>query len=378
VTEYLVLSLNRAVPLVWEYNREITFDVTFSRSYSNLPKSNLRRASAASIDSSYYLDSTSKRVARIFGTPPQPTISGATASRPYLYKSIFYLSYRTGNPQFRIDLYYVDPTSYIPTTYITSFTPSIASDRVYIDFGDPPNAFTNGYQLEWNKLYALVLVPTFADSSNYAGFATCSWGSGSDFLVVCKRGYYNGTNWTIQDGEFWTSYGYNYLTIAYAWYYTPPDVTVPVAKSSEAFRSYFNGWTSRNLPSGFTIWRESINNVTNLTAGTEVKFDDAYTHSMTFYTTADVSAFTQTDVANIKWKYDINPITIDKFYASEAYLQKIEFLDTTVTNRVRLNDSYEQEFSGSGGTSLAFDPPVLWWKAEVLSGRVRMTALVFE
>ncbi|MEM0454636.1 MAG: hypothetical protein QXM81_02210, partial [Nitrososphaerota archaeon] len=178
-----------------------------------------------------------------------------------------------------------------------------------------------------------------------------------------------------------TSYGYNYLTIAYAWYYTPPDVTVPVAKSSEAFRSYFNGWTSRTtLPSAIVrMDADRINGVTNPSAGTEVPFSDAYTYSFgRFYTTADVSAFTQTDVASIKWKYDINPITIDKFYASEAYLQKIEFLDTTVTNRVRLNDSYEQEFSGSGGTSLAFDPPVLWWKAEVLSGRVRMTALVFE
>ena len=384
MTEYLILSLNRAVPLVWEYNKEITFDVTFSRSYGNLPKSSLRRATVAGASSpTYYLDSTSKRLARIFGTPPQPITSGATASRPYLYRGVFYLSGWTGNPQFRIDLHYAN-SDYTPGAYITSFTPSIyapsSSERViYVDFGNPPNAFINGYQLEWDKLYALVLVPTSANSSNYAVAWSSSYDGSTDLLVVCKKGYYDGTKWTIENGEFVSHSYVNYTTIAYAWYYAPPDVTVPVARSSEAFRSYFNGWTSRNLPSGFTIWRESINNVTNFTAGTEIQFNDAYTHSMTFYTTADVSAFTQTDVANIKWKYDINPITIDKFYASEAYLQKIEFLgSSTVTSRVRLNDSYEQEFTGSGGTSLTFDPPVLWWKAQVLSGQVRMTALVFE
>ena len=47
-------------------------------------------------------------------------------------------------------------------------------------------------------------------------------------------------------------------------------------------------------------------------------------------------------------------------------------------NSVRLNDSYEQEFSGAGGSSIVFDPPVLWWKAQATSGRVRLKALVFE
>jgi hypothetical protein len=100
---------------------------------------------------------------------------------------------------------------------------------------------------------------------------------------------------------------------------------------------------------------------------------------MRFYTTANVTGFTKTDVASFKWQYDINPVTVDMFNASEAYLQRIDFLGaSTTTSSVRLNDSYEQEFSGAGGTSITFDPPILWWKAQVLSGAIRLRALVFE
>jgi hypothetical protein len=42
MTEYLILSLNRALPLVWEYNRQITFNLTFSRTYGNIPQSVMR------------------------------------------------------------------------------------------------------------------------------------------------------------------------------------------------------------------------------------------------------------------------------------------------------------------------------------------------
>jgi hypothetical protein len=89
-----------------------------------------------------------------------------------------------------------------------------------------------------------------------------------------------------------------------------------------------------------------------------------------------VAGFTQTDTASFIWRYDINPVTIDMFYASEAYLQRIDFLANG--SSVRLNDSYEQEFSGNSGQSVTFDPPILWWKAQVLSGSVRLRALVFE
>jgi hypothetical protein len=150
-----------------------------------------------------------------------------------------------------------------------------------------------------------------------------------------------------------------------------------MAKSSEAFRSYFNDWVSRTtLPWYFNLFEENINGVTSLTAGTEVRFTDSYTHTVRFYTTAYVEGFTQTDVAAFTWQYDINPVTVDMFYASEAYLQRIDFLADE--SAVRLNDSYEQEFGGDSGQSLTFDPPILWWKAQVLSGAVRLSALVFE
>ena len=130
------------------------------------------------------------------------------------------------------------------------------------------------------------------------------------------------------------------------------------------------------MPSGFTIWQDIINGVTNPTAGREVRFTDSYTHTVRFYTTADVAGFTQNDTAQFIWRYDINPVTIDMFYASEAYLQRIDFLASG--SAVRLNDSYEQEFSGNSGASVTFDPPILFWKAQVLSGAVRLRALVFE
>jgi hypothetical protein len=169
-----------------------------------------------------------------------------------------------------------------------------------------------------------------------------------------------------------------YISVGIAFYYES-EVTIPMAKSSEAFRSYFNGWVSRpTFPSGFN-WQDIINVVTNPTAGTEIRFTDSYTHLVRAWTTADVAGFTETDVASFKWQYDINPVTIDMFYASEAYLQRIDFLgSSSTTSSVRLNDSYEQEFSGAGGSSITFNPPILFWKAQVLSGAVRLSALVFE
>ena len=384
MTEYLILSLNRAVPLVWEYNREITFNLTFSRTYGNIPKSTLARTGyGGTVGPSFTLDSTSKRIFRAFGTPPEPTSLGdAIAARPRLHKIVFTLRSHQGNPQFRIDLHYANPDG-TPGSRITSFTPTVYAHSstlksYYVDLGNPPSAFTSGLELEWNTLYSIVLVPTVANSSNRA--VAPSWAGGGDTLVMKRIGYStnSGSTWTISNGYDWKSEYLGYVTVAYAFYYESSDVTIPVAKSSEAFRSYFNGWVSRTtIPSGFNLWQDNINGVSNLSAGVEVPFSDSYTHSMRFYTTADVTGFTQEDVASFKWKYDINPVTIDMFYASEAYLQQIDFLDSG-TNSVRLNDSYEQEFSGAGGSSIVFDPPVLWWKAQVTSGRVRLKALVFE
>ena len=384
MTEYLILSLNRAVPLMWEYNREITFNLTFSRTCGNIPKSTYARNTfGGSGGPTFTLGSTSYRIFRAFGTPPEPTSLGdAIAARPRLHKIVFTLRSHQGNPQFRIDLHYANPDG-TPGAYITSFTPTVqdhggGTKSYYVNFGDPPNAFTSGFELEWNRLYSIVLVPTFANGSNNAR-AYSYTGSGGDTLVMKRIGYStnSGSTWTISDGYDWESSLTGYISVAYAFYYES-NVTIPVAKSSEAFRSYFNGWVSRTtLPSGLYLWQDIINGVSNLSVGAEVPFSDAYTHSMRFYTPLGIAPFTQTDVASFKWKYDINPVTIDMFYASEAYLQQIDFLDTE-TNSVRLNDSYEQEFSGAGGSSIVFDPPVLWWKAQATSGRVRLKALVFE
>jgi hypothetical protein len=386
MTEYLILSLNRALPLVWEYNRQITFNLTFSRTYGSIPLSIHSRVASGSLFNPFTLDSTTKRIFRVFGTPPQPSVTSITRIiRPKLYRTAFTLRSWTGNPQFRIDLHYANPDD-TPGQYITSFTPSVydhgsGTRTVYVDWGNPPSAFS-GYELEWETKYAIVLVPIVANSNNYAVAHITNQVSGTVVLPPRKCGYStnSGTSWTFVSGTNpdWNNdaSALNNITVGVAWYYES-EVTIPVAKSSEAFRSYFNGWVSRTtLPSGFNLWREDINGVTNLTAGTEIRFTDVYTHSLRFYTTADVAGFTQTDTAQFIWRYDINPVTIDMFYASEAYLQRIDFLANG--SSVRLNDSYEQEFSGNSGQSVTFDPPVLWWKAQVLSGAVRLSALVFE
>jgi hypothetical protein len=388
MTEYLILSLNRALPLVWEYNRQITFNLTFSRTYGNIPQSvRERQVISSTLASSLTLDSPAKRIFRIFGTPPQPSVTGVMRiSRPRLYRTGFTLKSWTGNPQFRIDLHYANPDD-TPGQYITSFTPSVYDHgsgyrTVYVDWGNPPSAFS-GYELDWDTKYAIVLVPTVADANNKA-IAEAVTTTSADPLPPRKIGYTTdgGTTWTFITGTSqydWQS-GWstiNYASAAIAFYYESSEVTIPVAKSSEAFRSYFNGWVSRTtLPSGFNLWQDIINGVTNPAAGTEIRFTDAYTHWIRFYTTANVAGFTQTDTASFIWRYDINPVTIDMFYASEAYLQRIDFLANG--SSVRLNDSYEQEFSGNAGASLTFDPPILWWKAQVLSGAVRLRALVFE
>jgi hypothetical protein len=388
MTEYLILSLNRALPLIWEYNRQINFNLTFSRTYGSIPRSVLGRDTSTGTPYSFVIDSTMKRVFRVFSTPPQPSVTDVTRIiKPRLYRTAFTLSSWTGNPQFRIDLHYANSDD-TPGDYITSFTPSVIDHgggqrTVYVDWGNPPNAFS-GYELDWGTKYAIVLVPTTANASNQ-GTAIARGTLGTDPLPPRKCGYSTdgGTTWTfVTSGSYlfdWVNSAGGSLgtiSVGIAFYYES-EVSIPVAKSSEAFRSYFNGWSSRTtLPSGFNRFEENINGVTNLTTGTEIRFTDAYTHNMRFYTTADVAGFTQTDVASFIWRYDINPVTIDMFYASETYLQRIDFLANG--SSVRLNDSYEQEFSGNSGQSVTFDPPILFWKAQVVSGAVRLRALVFE
>jgi hypothetical protein len=384
MTEYLILSLNRALPLVWEYNRQITFNLTFSRTYGSIPQSvRTRNAHSGGAGSSFVIDSTAKRIFRTFGTPSQPSVTGVkNVGRPRLNKIAFLMSSWTGNPQFRIDLHYANPDD-TPGDYITSFTPTVithtsTSRSMFVDFGSPPN----GFELDWETKYAIVLVPTVADASNRATAEVVTTTS-ADPLPPRKCGYStnSGTTWIFATGTNpdWLTHSAAYPAISVAWYYES-EITIPVAKSSEAFRSYFNGWVSRTtLPSGFNLWQDIINGVTNPATGTEIRFTDSYTHTVRFYTTADVAGFTQTDTASFRWHYDINPVTIDMFYASEAYLQRIDFLgSSSTTSSVRLNDSYEQEFSGAGGTSIIFDPPILFWKAQVLSGAVGLRALVFE
>jgi hypothetical protein len=382
MTEYLILSLNRALPLMWEYNRQITFNLTFSRTYGSIPKSVLTRITYAGGWSGFPLDSTAKRIFRTFRTPPQPSLpAGITRiSRPRLYRTGFRLGRWSGNPQFRIDLHYANPDG-TPGQRIASFTPSVVDHgynyrSVYVDFG-LPGTFTSGPELAWDTLYSVVLVPTLADASNRAEPIITSPTGDTLGLVRIGRSSDNGATWILSDGVDWDHENSNvgYISVGIAFYYES-EVTIPMAKSSEAFRSYFNGWVSRpTFPSGFS-YQDFINGVLNPTTGTEIRFTDSYTHLIRFWTTADVAGFTETDVASFKWQYDINPVTIDMFYASEAYLQKIDFLANG--SSVRLNDSYEQEFSGNAGASLTFDPPILWWKAQVLSGAVRLRALVFE
>jgi hypothetical protein len=380
MTEYLILSLNRALPLVWEYNRQITFNLTFSRTFSNIPKSHFARITSAGGLSGFLIDSTAKRIFRAFRTPPQPMPpAGITRmSQPRLYRTGFRLGRWTGNPQFRIDLHYAN-TDGTPGQYITSLTPSIIDHgygfkSVYVDFGLPG---ASGPELDWDTLYSVVLVPTVADASNYAEPIVERPIGDTLGMIRIGRSSDNGATWTLVDGHDWdhnnTSVGS--VSIGIIFFYES-EVTIPVAKSSEAFRSYFNGWVSRTTPPSAFNWQDIINGVTNPTAGTEIRFTDSYTHLLRFWTTGNVTGFTKTDVASFKWQYDINPVTVDMFYASEAYLQRIDFLANG--SAVRLNDSYEQEFSGNSGQSVTFNPPILWWKAQVLSGSIRLSALVFE
>jgi hypothetical protein len=384
MTEYLILSLNRALPLVWEYNRQITFNLTFSRPFSSIPQSVVARQTSTSYANQFRLDSTAKRIFRVFATPFQPSITGVTnVSKPKFYRTAFTLHNWRGNPQFRIDLHYANPDD-TPGQHIASLTPSVRTETpgvntVYLDWGNPPNAFS-GYELDWDTKYAIVLVPTAADANNRADAYRTTLAS-PDPLPPLRIGHSTdgGSSWTLvsDTNDWWVaSTALANTSVGIAFYYES-EVSIPVAKSSEAFRSYFNGWVSRTtLPPGFNLMEENINGVTNLIAGTEVRFTDSYTHYMKFWTSADITGFTKNDMASFIWRYDINPVTIDMFYASEAYLQRIDFLANG--SSVRLNDSYEQEFSGNSGQSVTFDPPILWWKAQVLSGAVRLRVLVFE
>ena len=394
MTEYLILTQSRAIPLVWEFNKEIPFNLTFSQSFSgSFPKSRLARSVGSSAGSTTIrINDGFKIIFRSFGTPSAPTSvpNGVKIiTKPRLLRLAFTLSSWTGNPQFRIELRYANSDGTPTNTTLASFTPSVFDHgggvrTVYVEW-TLDDALMSAPELDWDTLYSAVLVPTYANSSNYADIYDVS--TGGDPMVTHTSGWWDQT-WqvwrTLSSGREWNAAlnyaGITRVPVAIAFYYVLNDGTAIVSKSSEAYRTYLHGWASRTTPpSGIIlIPRANINGIF-AGVGTEVPFTDTITYSAIFYTTTNVSVsnHTQTDELTFSAKYDVNPVTVDMFYASEAYLQQIDFLDSG-TNSVRLNDSYEQEFSGAGGSSIVFDPPVLWWKAQVLSGRVRLKALVFE
>lgn len=153
------------------------------------------------------------------------------------------------------------------------------------------------------------------------------------------------------------------------------DYEFHLSRPNEAANYYVNRTLS--LPSNSSVIREYANGI-QIDVAQPLPQDVAgrYTYSADVVTGGSGNAsvtFSHT------LRYEKNPITMDMFYAAEAYLRRIEFLDTATTgNSVELNDSPDQVFSGSGGTAITLDPMVWVWQVRVLTGRVRCLFMVFE
>jgi len=381
MTEYLILTLERALPLVWEYQRQIgpwRVDIGPYNVEAGLPNSR-HTMNYSGTGTSITFNTTNHRAFWSFKTPALSDLpslpSGIGRLKPRLYDARITAS-KTGSPTNILELWLADPTTKLPSQRIKRIdnTSGGYGERILYQ-GDAGQ----GVELEWDTWYSIVFIVTSADSSNYWVLSLYNSYTLSNWNTTTKAGYSTngGQTWTAYDNYSWWG------QIGVQHFFYPSPLKDELYRSSKAVNYYYSISLS-GLPSN-TYQTQSLlvinNNVIPIGGANPIpdSVEGKYDVSPVIYTTASISsAFQLTLTINKTAKYDKNPVEIDMFNIVEAYITRIDFLDTSVTNKVRLNKNFEQEFSGSGGTALTFDPPLLFWSAEVLSGRVKITAVCFE
>jgi hypothetical protein len=380
MTEYLILTLERALPLVWEYQKQISSSVNVGpyNVGAGLPNSR-HKIDFSGSGSVINFNTTDHRIFSSFKTPALsdlPSLPSGIAGRlkPRLYNARITPSSVSGSPTNILELWLADPTTKLPSQRINRIDNSTGTYKERIFSQTDP---VQGIELEWDTWYSIVFIITSADSSNYWQIALYNNYSPSNWNTTTKVGYSTngGQTWTTYDNYLWKGNVY-----AQHFFYLQP-VKDELYRSSKAVNYYYS--PSSTLPSNVYLTSLLIINNDVIPVGENNPIPDRvegkYDVSPVIYTSASISsAFQFTLTINKTAKYDKNPVEIDMFNIVEAYITRIDFLDTSVTNAVRLNKNFEQEFSGSGGTALTFDPPLLFWSAEVLSGRVKITAVCFE
>jgi hypothetical protein len=301
--------------------------------------------------------------------------SGIGRLKPRLYDARIIAS-KAGSPTNILELWLADPTTKLPSQRIKRIdnTSGGRGERILYQ-GDAGQ----GVELEWDTWYSIVFIVTSADASNYWVPSLYNNYTLSNWSTTTKAGYSTngGQTWTAYDNYSWGG------NVFVQHFFYPSPLKDELYRSSKTVNYYYSISLS-GLPSN-TYQTPSLlvinNNVIPIGGANPIpdSVEGKYDVSPVIYTVADISSAFQFTVTISKTaKYDKNPVEIDMFNIVEAYITRIDFLDTSVTNKVRLNKNFEQEFSGSGGTALTFDPPLLFWSAEVLSGRVKITAVCFE
>ncbi|MEN3047292.1 MAG: hypothetical protein ABDH63_00720 [Candidatus Caldarchaeales archaeon] len=232
----------------------------------------------------------------------------------------------------------------------------------------PPNVtfsadFSSAPVLDWNTTYAVVMRPTSFSAG--AWFRVTYGDAGSAPLSPGNfgRSLNAGSSWTIFSNQASGSVAIQFRYELGPWRFF-------LNRPNEAANYYIS--FTQSGPSGITYLGDLVNG-SPYTNPTSISGEFEYT--VLASTTSAISNSSITATLQCELRYEKNPMTIDMFNVAEAYLSRIDFLDG---GSIQLNDSPDQVFSGNAGTSLTFNPMVLVWEARVLSGRVRLTMMVFE
>ncbi|MCS7095351.1 MAG: hypothetical protein NZ988_06065 [Thaumarchaeota archaeon] len=355
MTEYLILGRDRASPLIWEFQRQVTTPSQQSTLQVNVPQSDFTRNTSTSGANSYNMNSMTQRIFVSFTTPQQPTgTSGIVELLPPRLMSFTITSSSVGNPQFATELWTVAsnvPASKIQDLGGLSWSASFSSAPV----------------LNWNTTYAIVVRPVSVNATNYGVFFRNT--PTNNVLTPGNVGVSSnsGSTWTVYSGQML----HENLRVVYAirlgsWEFF-------INRPNEAANYYLT--ITRPSISGITHVNEYVND-SPYDPNTPTNISGRFYYSWLVHTSSSVNT-NITVSCSYTLKYEKNLITVEMFNAAEAYLSKIDFL-ASGTNTIQLNDNPDQIFSGNGGTTLTFDPLAVFWKAEVIAGRVRLTMMVFE
>ncbi|MCS7142413.1 MAG: hypothetical protein NZ920_01270 [Aigarchaeota archaeon] len=382
MTEYLILNQARTYPVVWEYGKEVVSPNNFTIPV-NTEQSHWYLNFGTNVGAEYYYLSSSNQSYAYYSFRTSTLSTNAQIIGSFIRRvRVLWGSAGGDTPTVTLSVWEADPSTLNPTNRIRNlgqFTRGPSGGQSFTWSVDNP---LDGVPITLGNAYSVRLgdpvsyeAPTTLWSLELYG-APSSSPSGKFTAAKTEVRYTtDGVNWVTytRNNRSWGGWEVEVVTVLRA-----PTSSGTIFRSDEACNLYV--YKSQSIPTGITFLREFLNNtqynLPTTAPGVQVPFpsDEQLTYTFDYITTANVN----TQIATTLYPrivYEKNPVTVDMFNASEAYLIRLEYLATDT--RVRLNDSPLQEFTGSSGAT-TFDPPPVVWKLENLSGRVRAVMMVLE